>query len=103
MNDLVQLPTPGDDAVCDALQRRHLAGEAYTMCGAVCIFLTPTTSSLSGVAAADCDRSEPQSQLCAFVDRVRAVALLGDAQAILITGESGAGKTRQVRACLAYR
>lgn len=107
--DLAELATLDAAAILATLEARHRAKKPYTMCGSVCVSVNPQrslpalysdeTRRLYASAAAEPRDAHPYR----IASRaVRAVSGGGDSHTIVVTGESGAGKTEMSKICLGY-
>jgi myosin heavy subunit len=105
-SDLVNLTTLDPSAIVDTLRHRHENNTPYTMCSGVLISVNPQQwlplykETTRRIYMAGGEKREPHP----YILTARALKCVrhGDPHTLLITGESGAGKTEMARICLEF-
>jgi len=107
-NDMISLPTLTKDSILDNLKRRFKSEMVYTYVGDIVISVNPfknTGCVGKGIRAKykGGQRSHLPPHIYALVDQTyNTMVRDGTSQSILISGESGAGKTEAMKICLTY-
>mmetsp|Transcript_72234 Transcript_72234/g.192051 ORF Transcript_72234/g.192051 Transcript_72234/m.192051 type:complete len:1322 (+) Transcript_72234:80-4045(+) len=109
MEDLAKLDSIDDAAVMQTLQQRHEKDEIYTKNGAVLIAINPykaitcyEQANLAQYKGAIALEREPPHIFAVSAAAHRTMISTGNNQAVVISGESGAGKTETARFVLLY-
>ena len=108
VDDLVMLEDLNEGLVCHTLRSRFMSDDFYTSVGTILIAINPFKyHSIYTPEHIQSYRNPGNRQLKPHIFQVAAaahtaLALEGSDQAILISGESGAGKTEATKHCLAY-
>ena len=108
-DDLAKLPSIDPGVVMDTLQKRHSADEIYTKNGAVLVAINPykpitiyTDKQLHQYKSSMSLENEPPHIFAVAAATHRSLISEGKNQAVVISGESGAGKTESARFVLQY-
>eukprot|EP00929_Paragymnodinium_shiwhaense_P082119 TRINITY_DN43167_c0_g1_i2.p1 TRINITY_DN43167_c0_g1~~TRINITY_DN43167_c0_g1_i2.p1 ORF type:complete len:1501 (-),score=287.34 TRINITY_DN43167_c0_g1_i2:103-4605(-) len=105
-HDLLDLADYSYASLLEALRLRHQGREPYTWIGPVLVSVNPCMdlSSFSAAVMAKYLRSKPSTQPHPFavVNRALKASNCSGPAAVLVTGESGAGKTEAVKAMLSF-
>ena len=111
MEDLINLPTVTSTAVADALRRRAEAadGGVYTRCGPLLVALNPFravplygAAQLTKYVEAPDPTALPPHVFALGATAVGALRQPGRSQSVIVSGESGAGKTESVKFLLQF-
>ena len=104
--DVAELATVDGDALVACLEERFLRHEPYTMCRHVCLSINPYRwrhDLYDDEHKSRYRRVAPERAAHVYQVAKRALDALGeDEQTVVITGESGAGKTEVARLCLDF-
>ena len=108
-DDLAQLPSIDPEVVMDTLKQRHADDKIYTKNGAVLVAINPykpvslyEDSDLAQYKGSISLDREPPHIFAVAAATHRALVSEGTNQAVVISGESGAGKTESARFVLQY-
>ena len=102
-DDIATLETVDVPSIVELLRVRHLRGQPYAMCREVCISVNPLAWLPIYGAEERAKYSEGHADAHIYLTAQRAWAgVHWRSQTILVTGESGAGKTEVARLCLEY-
>ena len=105
--DLIHLLVLEPSTIVETLRRRFLNKQPYTMCGAVCLSVNPqqplahlyTHALKLQYASTEAESAHPYI----LANRaLKGVAASQSSQTLVITGESGAGKTKMSELCLDF-
>jgi myosin heavy subunit len=109
MDDLAKLPSIDPSVVMETLQQRHTKDEIYTKNGAVLVAINPykpiniyTEAHLKQYKSSMALEQEPPHIFAVAAATHRSLISEGTNQAMVISGESGAGKTESARFVLQY-
>ena len=108
VDDLTRLESISTGAVLHTLRQRHTREQVYTAIGPICLALNPfrpttdcTPARLAELALVADPDSLPPHAFNVARSAYTVMAHTGGAQAILVSGESGAGKTETAKICMA--
>ncbi len=108
-DDLAKLPSIDPSVVMETLHKRHEHDEIYTKNGAVLVAINPykpinlyTDAHLKQYKASMSLENEPPHIFAVAAATHRSLISEGTNQAMVISGESGAGKTESARFVLQY-
>ncbi|KAG9135235.1 hypothetical protein Leryth_013509 [Lithospermum erythrorhizon] len=109
VDDMTKLTYLNEPGVLDNLQRRYALNEIYTYTGSILIAVNPFTKlpHLYNLHMMDQYKGAPFGELSPHVFAVadasfRAMMSEGQSQSILVSGESGAGKTETTKLIMQY-
>ena len=116
VGDMVQLPTLDEASMVQNLRERFDTGVPYTLCGQICISVNPfkwlplyTEANIMRFNASANPFSGEAPHIYAVVHETLRRLLQGadtgtplPSQSILVSGESGAGKTEATKICMQY-
>ncbi|KAI5669604.1 hypothetical protein M9H77_19457 [Catharanthus roseus] len=109
VDDMTKLTYLNEPGVLDNLQRRYALNEIYTYTGSILIAVNPFTKlpHLYNLHMMDMYKGAPFGELSPHVFAVadasyRAMMSEGRSQSILVSGESGAGKTETTKLIMQY-
>ena len=112
--DLSQLATLDEEAIVTNLRGRFQRGEPYTLCGQICVSVNPfewlplyePSLMTHYIQAEDPFSQQPPHVFsianAAYRELDAAQLAAGRSQSILVSGESGAGKTEATKICMNY-
>ncbi len=105
VEDLVSLTVLDTDTILKTLRKRHMARVPYTMCNSVCVSVNPhkwLPLYTSDIRTAYMHGSRKHAHPYLLTARAVMGVRVQQSQTLVVTGESGAGKTEMARICLDF-